>query len=108
MNFNEYQTIAKTTAIYPRTDALVYPVLGLTGEAGEIANKVKKVIRDNEGVLSEKSRQSILDELGDVLWYVSALASDLDVSLEDVAHRNVVKLQKRMDKGTLGGSGDER
>ena len=108
MNFKEYQTIAKTTAIYPRTDALVYPVLGLTGEAGEIANKVKKVIRDGGGVLTEESRQSIIAELGDVLWYVSALASDLNVNLEDVAQSNVDKLQKRMEKGTLGGSGDNR
>jgi NTP pyrophosphatase (non-canonical NTP hydrolase) len=105
---NYYQENAARTAIYSREYKLAYPILGLTGEAGEIANKYKKVLRDAGNELSEEKRQDLIDELGDVLWYVAAIATDLKVSLEEVATRNVEKLRARAEKGTLQGSGDKR
>jgi NTP pyrophosphatase (non-canonical NTP hydrolase) len=105
---NSYQQNAAATAIYPNTVKLVYPILGLTGEAGEIANKYKKVLRDNGGVLTEEKRQDLIDELGDVLWYVAAIAKDINVQLSEVASRNVQKLADRASRGTLQGSGDKR
>jgi len=102
MNFNEYQKIARSTAIYPKEYKVIYPALGLCGEAGEVAEKVKKNIRDG------KSLDGVGLELGDVLWYISALADDLGVTLEEVAQANVDKLQSRKDRGKIGGSGDNR
>lgn len=106
MNINTYQQQAAKTAIYQ--DKVVYPTLGLAGEAGEIANKVKKILRDNSGDLGESVRQNLIDELGDVLWYVAALATDLKVELSEVAIRNVEKLNSRKNRGVIGGSGDNR
>jgi len=106
MNINEYQKEAKTTALYK--DKLVYPTLGLTGEAGEIANKVKKILRDSEGKLSNPVREDLIKELGDVLWYVAAIATDLDVDLADVATANINKLKDRMSRNKITGSGDNR
>lgn len=108
MTLNEYQFEANTTAIYPESAALTYPTLGLAGEAGEICNKVKKIIRDEGGALSEDKKQALIDELGDVMWYVAAIAKDLKVALDDVARRNLDKLASRKQRGTLGGSGDNR
>jgi len=108
MTLNEYQFEANTTAIYPESAALTYPTLGLAGEAGEICNKVKKIIRDDNGVLSDDKKQALIDELGDVLWYVAAITKDLKVTLDDVARRNLDKLFSRKQRGTLGGSGDNR
>lgn len=108
MTLNEYQFEANTTAIYPESAALTYPTLGLAGEAGEICNKVKKIIRDEGGALSEDKKQALVDELGDVMWYVAAIAKDLKVALDDVARRNLDKLASRKQRGTLGGSGDNR
>ena len=102
MTFDEYQEFAKTTAIYPENAEVVYPTLGLVGEAGEVAEKVKKNIRDG------KSLDGVGLELGDVLWYISALADDLGVTLEEIAQANVNKLQSRKDRGKIGGSGDNR
>lgn len=106
MNINTYQEQASVTAIYK--DKIIYPTLGLAGEAGEIANKVKKILRDNSGDLGESVRQNLIDELGDVLWYVAALATDLKVELSEVANRNIEKLNSRKDRGVIGGSGDNR
>ena len=103
-----YQRLAKETAIYPESAKLVYPILGLAGEAGEIANKYKKVIRDDNGVLSEEKANELKKELGDVLWYVSAIASDLGISLGEVAIRNADKLHSRKERGQIQGSGDNR
>jgi len=103
MTFNEYQEKASKTAIYPEQFKLVYPALGLAGEAGEVAEKVKKLIRD--GTLQV---EDLKKELGDVLWYVSAPASDLNIDLDDVAATNVAKLQSRSARGVIGGSGDNR
>jgi NTP pyrophosphatase (non-canonical NTP hydrolase) len=109
MNFNDYQTQAKTTAKYPDVENnLYYPALGLGGEVGEIQNKIKKIMRDNEGILKEEVRQDLISELGDVLWYCAALASELKVDLDEVARRNVDKLASRKERGTLHGSGDNR
>ncbi len=109
MNLNEYQKKSKKTALYPRQGSnLVYPTLGLIGEAGEIANKVKKIERDNEGVLSDEKRKEIQAELGDVLWYVAQLATELNISLDEIAIENIDKLYSRLERGVIKGSGDKR
>jgi NTP pyrophosphatase (non-canonical NTP hydrolase) len=109
MNFNEYQEKARQTALYPNKDNnYIYPTLGLAGEAGELANKVKKISRDHGDVLDESQKQAISEELGDALWYVSNLASELKMSLEDVAQNNLDKLASRKNRGTLHGNGDHR
>ncbi len=104
MDFNEYQRLAHLTAIYPRDLAKFYLTLGLTGEAGEVANKIKKEIRDNKG----PNMDDIKSELGDVLWYLSELALNYNISLEEVAKSNIEKLNDRRIRGTLSGSGDNR
>lgn len=111
LTLNDYQEIAKTTAIYE--DPIVYPALGVAEEAGEVAGKVKKYLRDHGGIknlpnMSEEYRDTVLKEMGDNLWYLAALASDLGVKLEDVARMNIGKLAKRKEEGTLHGSGDDR
>jgi NTP pyrophosphatase (non-canonical NTP hydrolase) len=103
MNLNEYQNLARETAIYPAAASVIYPILGLNGEAGECAEKVKKQIRD--GV---DNTEELILELGDVLWYLANAASDLGVSLDDVARLNIEKLHSRKARGTLHGSGDSR
>jgi NTP pyrophosphatase (non-canonical NTP hydrolase) len=103
-----YQKVAKTTAIYPREQAIIYPCLGLTGEAGEVANKVKKIIRDGKNTDNDDIRKAISMEIGDVLWYVALLADDIGCKLSDIANDNLIKLENRKKKGTLHGSGDGR
>ena len=109
MNFTEYQELAKSTAVYPIGYKKVYPALGLCGEAGEVAEKIKKVIRDGVDYLHEEEfKADLTKELGDVLWYVAALANDLDISLNDVAEGNIEKLASRKKRNKIGGSGDNR
>lgn len=108
MELNEYQRQAKNTASYGAGRKVEYPILGLIGEAGELANKYKKVLRDDDGILTEEKREALKDELGDVLWYVAALATDLGTSLEIIAKDNLIKLLDRRDRGVIGGSGDKR
>lgn len=109
MTFEEYQIQSRRTAIYPNAGSnFVYPTLGLAGETGEVAEKVKKIIRDHNGVIDDAQRDEIKKELGDVLWYVSQLATELDIKLEVVAAFNLEKLASRMDRNTLTGSGDNR
>lgn len=109
MTLNDYQDEARKTAVYPRVGGnLDYAVLGLLGECGELANKLKKVHRDDHGNLTEDRRQQLIDELADVGWYYAAVAWELGVSLETVAQRNLDKLAARADKGTLHGEGDKR
>ena len=103
-----YQQVAKQTAIYPREQAIIYPTLGLTGEAGEVANKVKKIIRDGTNKNNENLVQEISAEIGDCLWYISVLADDIGVKLSDIANSNLEKLANRKKKGTIRGSGDTR
>ena len=107
-DFNSYQRSATKTAVYPPEHKILYPALGLAGEAGEVANKVKKVMRDGIENQPDNWREQIASEIGDVLWYCAALASDLNLSLGMIAAQNLIKLDKRKDKGTLGGSGDTR
>lgn len=96
MNFDEYQKRASSTAFYPRRlSNLEYPTLGLVGEAGEVANIVKKIQRDLNGNLTDEVREKLKDELGDVLWYVSACADELGLSLKEIAEHNIKKLSKR-------------
>ena len=102
MTFDEYQEFARSTAIYPTACKVTYPTLGLCGEAGEVAEKVKKHMRDG------KSLNGLGLELGDVLWYISALADDLGVTLEEVAQANVDKLKSRMERNKIKGDGDYR
>ncbi len=108
MTLEEYQEKAKATALYPGAYRLLYPILGLAGEAGEMANKYKKVLRDQDGVLGPEAKEALVQELGDVLWYLAQVATDLGVSLEEVAQKNLEKLRSRKARGVLGGSGDER
>lgn len=108
MDLNEYQKRALETAIYPIGSKIVYPTLGLTGEAGEVADKVKKVIRDNDGDFSAEKRLEIAQEVGDVLWYVANLASDLGYTLKEIGEMNIKKLSSRKERGVLKGNGDNR
>jgi len=103
-----YQKVALTTAIYPREQAIIYPTLGLTGEAGEVANKVKKIIRDGSDSKDEKLVSEIKAEIGDCLWYIAVLANDFDIKLSDIASANIEKLALRQKNNTIHGSGDER
>ncbi|MFA5086668.1 MAG: nucleoside triphosphate pyrophosphohydrolase family protein [Candidatus Paceibacterota bacterium] len=109
MTFEEYQKLSRETAIYPNKDNnFIYPTLGLAGEAGEVAEKVKKVLRDGNGVVSDEKREEIKKELGDVLWYLANLSTELKISFEEVASKNIEKLQSRQQRGELHGSGDNR
>lgn len=99
MNFEDYQSEASQTALYPRRMSnLEYPTLGLAGEAGEVANIVKKIQRDNDGVITDEIRGKLKDELGDVLWYISACADELGLTLNEIAEFNVSKLAKRHNR----------
>ena len=111
MNLNDYQTKAISTAIYPSRGSLwgmIYCTLKLNGEAGEIAEKVGKILRDDNGKMSDKKREELIKELGDVLWYIANLANELSVTLDDVAQINLDKLAQRKANNTLHGSGDNR
>tara|TARA_R100001086_G_scaffold239484_1_gene164927 strand:- start:3419 stop:3829 length:411 start_codon:yes stop_codon:yes gene_type:complete len=108
MTFNEYQKTAITTAVYPPQHRILYPALGLSGEAGEVANKVKKIVRDGTGSMPDDWKEQIGSEIGDVLWYCATLANDLGLSLSSIAEQNQKKLQSRKEKGTIHGSGDSR
>jgi NTP pyrophosphatase (non-canonical NTP hydrolase) len=103
-----YQKVALTTAIYPREQAIIYPTLGLTGEAGEVANKVKKIIRDGSDSKDEKLVSEIKAEIGDCLWYIAVLADDFNIKLSDIASANIEKLALRQKNNTIHGSGDDR
>ena len=104
MDMNTYQAYASRTAVYPESQAVVYPVLGLAGEAGEVAGKLSKHLR-GDGPLDE---EAMALELGDCLWFICAAALDLGYSLNRIAAMNVIKLQKRAKDGTIKGTGDNR
>lgn len=109
-DFNAYQQFVKTMKMYPAEARVVYPSLGLTGEAGEIAEKVKKWLRDEDysNGMSMERREALLGELGDPLWYIAALADDLGYTLQEVVDFNVNKLSSRKERGKLHGDGDNR
>lgn len=106
MTLNEYQQKALETAIYPQP--IIYPALGMCGEAGEVADKVKKVLRDNNSEFTDEKKLEIAKEIGDVLWYCATLSNDIGFSLEEIAVMNYEKLHSRQLRGMLHGSGDNR
>lgn len=115
MTFNDYQVRAITTELMERSGlpdandpAFVAKILGLVGEAGEVAEKFKKIIRDKNGVIATEDKAQAVAELGDVLWYISAIADYLGVELEEIASHNLNKVLSRKDRGVSGGSGDNR
>ena len=109
MEINHYQMESRKTAIYPDIGKnAIYPTLGLVGESGEVADKVKKILRDNKGIFDKKSKEAIKLELGDVLWYVSQLSTELGFELEEVAEANLKKLFSRKLRGHISGCGDNR
>jgi NTP pyrophosphatase (non-canonical NTP hydrolase) len=108
VELSEYQRLSRRTAEYPRETWLAYPALGLAGEAGEVAEHAKKAIRDDDGQVSEERRAAMSKELGDVLWYVAQLASELGLELDEIAQVNLAKLRSRQRRGMLSGSGDDR
>jgi NTP pyrophosphatase (non-canonical NTP hydrolase) len=109
MNFREYEKQSRKTAIYPLEYKVVYPMIGLSGEVGEVAEKIKKQIRDKKADFKDKEfKEKIQKEIGDVLWYLSNLAYDLEIDLEDAAEDNLKKLERRMKRKKLSGNGDER
>lgn len=108
MLVNEYQEQAVATAIYGQGQSIIYPTLGLAGEAGEVAEKVKKVLRDKGGIFTDEIKLEIAKEASDVLWYISALARDLGYSLEEIAEINLSKLKSRQERNVISGSGDNR
>lgn len=108
MTFDFYQQETQKLAVYPKERGLEYVLFGLAGEIGELLNKYKKVIRDKNGILDEETRQNLFLELGDVAFYLSQGAAELNFNLEDVITANLHKLQDRQKRGKLKGSGDNR
>ncbi len=109
MDFDQYQKLASKTAVYPRIGKkFVYPLLGLLGETGEVSEKIKKIFRDDNGKFTAEKKQELSKELGDVLWYLSQLATELKLSFSDIATQNIEKLSSRAQRGKLHGSGDDR
>jgi NTP pyrophosphatase (non-canonical NTP hydrolase) len=113
LSFTDYQLAAAGTAIYKdageaTSDAINYTILGLAGEAGELCNAFKKALRDDDGIVTAEKQSQLAAELGDVLWYVANLASELGWSLEGLAKVNLQKLKSRQARGVIGGSGDNR
>ena len=109
MDFNEYQQKSRKTAVYPAIGhAVIYPTLGLANEAGEVAGKVKKIFRDKGGVIGEAEIAALKGELGDVLWYLAQVSTELGISLDEVAQENITKLYSRLERGKIGGDGDNR
>ena len=109
MELNDFQRESRKTALYPNVgNNFIYPTLGLVGEAGEVADKVKKILRDKDGVFDKDSKDAIKFELGDVLWYISQISSELGYELEEIAEANLKKLSSRKSRGKIQGSGDNR
>ena len=109
MNFTDYQTKSRATAKYPAIGhPVIYPTLGLVNEAGEVAGKIKKVFRDKDGHISAETRDALKAELGDVLWYLAQTATELDLTLDEIAEYNIAKLYDRLERGKIKGDGDNR
>lgn len=110
LDFATYQSRAQTTAVYPGRGEgnYTYPALGLAGETGEVCEKLKKAIRDEAGAISPERKALLAKELGDVLWYIAALSTELGLSMEDIATANLAKLAARKAHNTLHGDGDLR
>jgi len=108
ITFQKYQKEAIKTAIYPEHLKVLYPVIGLSGEVGEVSEKIKKVYRDLRGHFSTDQKKDIIKEIGDVLWYLALICHDLNITLEEAANMNIEKLQSRQERNVLQGSGDDR
>jgi|SRR3989344_3292930 len=110
MELNDYQKKALSTAFHSEKHKIIYPALGLGNEAGEVLGKIKKWLRGDDGgeEMSDKRREELKGELGDVLWYLAVLSHDLNLSFDDVAKTNIEKLQSRKERGVLKGDGDKR
>jgi NTP pyrophosphatase (non-canonical NTP hydrolase) len=109
MDFNDYQTKSRKTAGYPAIGhPVIYPTLGLVNEAGEVAGKIKKVFRDKGGEISAETREALRAELGDVLWYLAQVATELNLSFDEIAEYNIAKLYDRLERGKIRGDGDYR
>ncbi len=108
MTLDEYQELAEATAVFPDNLGIIYCTVALNEEAGEVAGKVKKVIRDNDGVFSADKCREIAFEVGDLLWYAANLAAKLGYTFEEVAQMNLDKLKSRQERGVIQGSGDNR
>ena len=109
MEFNEYQKLARTTAIYKdKGKNYIYPVLGLCGESGEVAEKIKKIIRDGDGTISKEQKVELEKELGDILWYIANLGVELGLKMDSIASKNIDKLKSRQKREKLHSSGDNR
>jgi len=109
MNISEYQTQARLTAKYPVIGhRVIYPTLGLTNEAGEVAGKIKKIFRDKGGNFGVEELETLKSELGDVLWYIAQVCTELDISMDEVAEANIAKLHDRLKRGVIQGDGDNR
>jgi NTP pyrophosphatase (non-canonical NTP hydrolase) len=109
MNFDEYQKLASKTAIYPRIgNNVYYPALAMAGESGEVCDKISKIMRDHNDIISDEMKLELEKEIGDVLWNLSQLATELDLSLDEIAINNLRKLKSRKDRDKLHGSGDNR
>ncbi len=109
MDFNDYQIKSRKTAGYPGIGhPVIYPTLGLVNEAGEVAGKIKKVFRDKDGEINEETPEALKAELGDVLWYIAQVATELGLSLDEIAEYNIAKLYDRLERGKIKGEGDNR
>lgn len=109
MDFKEYQEESRKTAIYKKLgENYIYPSLGLAGETGEVMEKIKKLIRDKDGVIDDEFKKEIAKELGDILWYMAQLSTEFGISFQDVAEKNIEKLASRKERGMLHGDGDNR
>ena len=109
MNISDYQKKAWGTAVYPnKGNNLFYPALGLGGESGEVLEKIKKIMRDDNKEITEEKRNELIKEIGDVFWYLAALATELNLDLKDVLEKNISKLNSRKERNVLHGSGDNR
>lgn len=108
LSFTEYQKQAASTAIYPKRYEIIYPGMGLSNEAGECLGKIKKVLRDKDGIFSQEDKEAIAGEALDTVWYCAALLSDLGIDFGEYAQKNLDKLKSRMERGKIQGSGDNR
>lgn len=108
-DFSDYQAQSrKTWNVIPMNHPIVYPTMGLVNEAGELAGKIKKIFRDKQGIIGEDDREALKGELGDILWYLTQICSELDLSLSEVAEANLEKLFSRLERGLIQGEGDNR
>jgi len=108
MQFSEYQQAAQKYSIYPKDKLCSYTVMGLASECGEVADIFKKAMRDRQGLLSDADKSALKKELGDVLWYITAISTDLGFDMGSIAMENLIKLQSRLERHQLTGTGDNR